>query len=137
MDKIAHGFLLGAIAGRFVGAAKLYSITKGDWILERGGIAIDGETLPGSCDRDLASNGGLRDDYRWSARQLAVVSSGQGRIEQRTIQVSEEISNCPEWLDFPGVRRVFRILRETKYEKAGRQRRPVSVCFVPVLPDLV
>ena len=76
----------------------------------------------------------LRDDYRWSARALAVASCGHGRIEQRTIQVSEDLSDCPEWLDFPGVRRVFRILRETEYKKDGRQRRPETAYFVTSLP---
>ena len=79
----------------------------------------------------------LRDDYRWSTQQISVVSSRHGRIEQRTIQVSEETSDCPESIEFPGVRRMFRILRETKYKNVGRQRRPKTTYFVPVLPDLV
>ena len=78
--------------------------------------------------------GQLRDDYRWSARELAVASCRHGRIEQRTIQVSEDLFDCPEWLDFPGVRRVFRILRETEYKKDGRQRRPETAYFVTSLP---
>ncbi len=66
---------------------------------------------------------------------LAVAHCGHGRIEQRTIQVSEDLSDCPEWLDFPGVRRVFRILRETEYKKDGRQRRPEAAYFVTSLPE--
>ena len=68
-------------------------------------------------------------------RELAVANCGHGRIEQRTIQVSEDLSDGPEWLDFPGVRRVFRILRETEYKKDGRQRRPETAYFVTSLPE--
>ena len=59
---------------------------------------------------------------------------GHGRIERRTIQVSEDVSDCPEWLQFPGVRRVFRIRREAVYKKDGRQRKPETAYFVTSLP---
>ena len=70
------------------------------------------------------------DDYRWGARERIEESCGHGRIERRSIQVSEDLADCPEWLDFPDVRRVFRIRREVSYKKDGRQRQPVrGVCW--------
>ena len=76
----------------------------------------------------------VRDDYRWGAAAETVVNLGHGRIERRTIQVSEDVSDCPEWLQFPGVRRVFRIRREAVYKKDGRQRKPETAYFVTSLP---
>ena len=76
----------------------------------------------------------VRDDYGWGEAATTVVNCGHGRIETRTIQVSEDVSDCPEWLAFPGVRRVFRIRREAVYKKDGRERQPETAYFVTSLP---
>ena len=76
----------------------------------------------------------VRDDYRWGTARTTLHNLGHGRIETRTIQVSEDVSDCPQWLDFPGVRRVFRIRREVVYKKDGRQRQPETAYFLTSLP---
>lgn len=79
----------------------------------------------------------VRDDYRWGVAATTVVNLGHGRIETRAIQVSEDVADCPQWLAFPGVRRVFRIRREALYKKDGRQRKPETAYFVTSLPELL
>ena len=76
----------------------------------------------------------VRDDRTWSDPCTVEVTGDHGRIETRTIQVSEDFSeefpDCPEWLDFPDARRVFRIRREVEYKKTGRKREVETACFV-------
>ncbi len=76
----------------------------------------------------------VSEDYRWSESGTRVFRPGHGRIETRTIQVSEDISDCPEWLAFPGVTHVFRIHREVVFKKDGRERRTETAYFVASLP---
>ena len=76
----------------------------------------------------------VRDDRTWSDPCTVEVTGDHGRIETRTIQVSEDFSeefpDCPEWLDFPDARRVFRIRREVEYKKTGRKREVETAYFV-------
>ena len=76
----------------------------------------------------------VRDDRTWSDPCAVEVTGDHGRIETRTIQVSEDFSeefpDCPEWLDFPDARRVFRIRREVEYKKTGRKREVETAYFV-------
>ena len=89
----------------------------------------------------------VRDDRTWSDPCTVEVTGDHGRIETRAIQVSEDFPDCPERLDFPDVRRVFRIRREVECKKTGRKRKVETACFVTNLrgkaarpqrlPDLV
>ena len=89
----------------------------------------------------------VRDDRTWSDPCTVEVTGDRGRIETRTIQVSEDFPDCPERLDFPDARRAFRIRREVEYRKTGRKRKVETACFVTNLrgkaarpqrlPDLV
>ena len=76
----------------------------------------------------------MRDDYRWSGAWSHEADPGRGRIERRSIQVQEDVSDCPEWLDFPGLRHVFRIRREVTCKKDGRKRKTETARFMTSLP---
>ena len=76
----------------------------------------------------------LHEDYRWTQCAYSDFDGGHGRIERRTIRVSEDLADCPEWLGFPGVRFVAQVKRETVFKKSGRQRKPETVYLVTSLP---
>ena len=76
----------------------------------------------------------LHEDYHWTQRAYSDFDGGHGRIERRTIRVSEDLADCPAWLAFPGVRFVAQLTRETVFKKSGRQRQPETVYLVTSLP---
>ena len=78
----------------------IYSMLQGSQIIDQGGSYVF--VVKGNQKSLLEQ---LRDDYDWDRRAaFTAVDGGHGRIETRTIRVSEDFADCPEWLDFPGAR---------------------------------
>ncbi len=81
----------------------------------------------------------IRDGFDW-AGQTPHSESGldHGRIEQRTLRVSQELDPKQPWLEFPGVRCVAQVRREVEFKKDGRQRQPETIYLVTSLrPDQI
>ncbi len=101
----------------------IYSMLQGSQIIDQGGSYVF--VVKGNQKSLLEQ---LRDDYDWDRRAaFTAVDGGHGRIETRTIRVSEDFADCPEWLDFPGARVGARLVSETTIKKTGQQRQPQTV----------
>ena len=118
------------VAGRCIMADALHTQRKTvQAILKRGGhylfeVKANQPTL-------LAQ---LSEDYDWSGRPEHVETScGHGRIDVRTIRVSDDFADCPEWLNFPGARVAARLTRQSTDKKTGEQRKPQTVYLLTSL----
>ncbi len=81
----------------------------------------------------------IRDGFDW-AGQTPHSESGldHGRIEQRTLRVSQELDPERSCLEFPGVRCVPQVRREVEFKKDGRQRQPETIYLITSLrPDQI
>ena len=58
----------------------------------------------------------------------------RGRIERRSIRVSDELDPAVPYISFPGVRLVAQVQREVAYKKDGRKRTPETVYLLTSLP---
>ena len=56
-----------------------------------------------------------------------------GRIETRSIRVSDELDPQVPCVSFSGVRFVAQVRRQTEFTKDGRQRKPEAVCLLTSL----
>ena len=70
-------------------------------------------------------------------RPYTTVDCGHGRIETRSIRVSDELDPQVPYVSFPGVRFVAQVRREVEYKKDGRQRKPETVYLLTSLPPEV
>ena len=77
----------------------------------------------------------VREGFDWECqRPCTSVSGAHGRIETRSIRVSDELDPDAPYVSFPGVRFVAQLRREVTYKKDGRQRRPETVYLLTSLP---
>ena len=76
----------------------------------------------------------VRDGFHWECMPAYTTTDGDhGRIETRSIRVSDELDPEVPYVHFPGVRLVAQVHREVTYKKDGRQRRPETVYLVTSL----
>ena len=74
------------------------------------------------------------EDCSWSGPAHVDWDLGRGRIDRREIQASEDISDCPEWLGFPGLRFVAKVVRQGEDKRTGAKTKPGTVFPVTSLP---
>ena len=81
----------------------------------------------------------VRDGFHWDCMPAYTTTDGDhGRIETRSIRVSNELDPAVPYVHFPGVRLVAQVRREVAYKKTGKQRQPETVYLVTSLgPDQV
>ena len=77
----------------------------------------------------------VREGFHWQCI-TPHTSTGceHGRIERRTIRVSDELDPAVPYISFPGVRFVAQVQREVEYKKDGRKRKPETVYLLTSLP---
>ena len=76
-------------------------------------------------------------EMSWDGRaQHTTLDGDHGRIETRTIMVSDEIDRDVKepWIDFPGARFVARVKRRALFKKTGKQRDTETAYLVTNLP---
>ena len=77
----------------------------------------------------------LSQDYHWEQHApYSATDCGHGRIETRTMRVSEDLNRVVQWLDFPGARVAAQVLREVREKKTGQQRETVVAYLLTNLP---
>ena len=77
----------------------------------------------------------VRDSFHWDCQQPHTTRDCEhGRIEVRSIRVSDELDPKLSYISFPGVRFVAQVRREVAYKKDGRQRKPETVYLLTSLP---
>ena len=78
------------------------------------------------------------ESFHWDClRPYTTVDCDHGRIETRSIRVSDELDPDVPYVSFPGVRFVAQVRREVEYKKDGRQRKPETVYLLTSLPPEV
>ena len=76
----------------------------------------------------------VRDGFHWDCMPAYTTTDGDhGRIETRSIRVSDELDPAVPYVHFPGVRLVAQVRREVTYKKTGKQRQPETVYLVTSL----
>ena len=75
--------------------------------------------------------------HRDCLRPYTTVDCDHGRIETRSIRLSDELDPEGPYVSFPGVRFVAQVRREVEYKKDGRQRQPETVYLLTSLPPEV
>ena len=76
--------------------------------------------------------------FHWDClRPYTTVDCDHGRIETRSIRVSDELAPDVPCVSFPGVRFVAQVRREVEYKKDGRQRQPETDYLLTSLPPEV
>lgn len=78
----------------------------------------------------------VREGFHWQCL-TPHTSDGceHGRIERRSIRVSDELDPAVPYISFPGVRFVAQVQREVEYKKDGRKRKPETVYLLTSLPS--
>ena len=77
----------------------------------------------------------VRDSFHWDCQRPHTTRDCEhGRIELRSIRVSDELDPELSYISFPGVRFVAQVRREVEYKKDGRQRQPETVYLLTSLP---
>lgn len=77
----------------------------------------------------------VRDGFHWECLTAHRTNGcDHGRIEQRSIRVSDELDPEVPYISFPGVRFVAQVQREVEYKKDGRKRQPETVYLLTSLP---
>ena len=80
----------------------------------------------------------VEESFHWDClRPYTTVDCGHGRIETRSIRISDELDPQVPYVSFPGVRFVAQVRREVEYKKDGRQRKPETVYLLTSLPPEV
>ena len=80
----------------------------------------------------------VEESYHWDClRPHTTVDCDHGRIETRSIRVSDELDPEVPYVSFPGVRFVAQVRREVEYKKDGRQRQPETDYLLTSLPPEV
>ena len=78
------------------------------------------------------------ESFHWDClRPCTTVDCDHGRIETRSIRVSDELDPDVPCVSFPGVRFVAQVRREAEHKKDGRQRQPETVYLLTSLPPEV
>ncbi|MDE0262713.1 MAG: ISAs1 family transposase [Bryobacterales bacterium] len=78
----------------------------------------------------------VREGFHWQCI-TPHTSAGceHGRIERRSIRVSDELDPAVPYISFPGVRFVAQVERGVEYKKDGRKRKPETVYLLTSLPS--
>ncbi len=77
----------------------------------------------------------VQDGFHWDCRRPTTSHSGErGRLETRSIRVSDELDPQLAYVDFRGVRFVAQLRRAVEYKKDGRRRKPETVYLLASLP---
>ena len=81
----------------------------------------------------------VRDGFHWDCMPAHTTTVGDhGRIETRSIRVSDELGPAVPYVNFPGVRLVAQVRRKAVRKQDGKRRKPETVCLVTSLgPDQV
>ena len=78
------------------------------------------------------------ESFHWDClRPYTTVDCDHGRLETRSIRVSDELDPEVPYVSFPGVRFVAQLRREVEYKKDGRRRKPETVYLLTSLPPEV
>ena len=76
----------------------------------------------------------VRDSFHWDCMPAhTTVDGGHGRIETRSIRVSDELDPQVPYVSFPGVRFVAQVRRQGEFKKDGGQRKPETVYLLTSL----
>ena len=77
----------------------------------------------------------VREGFHWECMTAYTSECEEhGRIERRSIRVSDELDPAVPYISFPGVRCVAQVQREVVYKKDGRKRKPETVYLLTSLP---
>ena len=80
----------------------------------------------------------VREGFHWECMPLHTSTGCEhGRVEQRSIRVSDELDPSVPYISFPGVRFVAQLQRAAAYKKDGYQRKPETVYLLTSLPPEV
>lgn len=78
-------------------------------------------------------------EYTWPCTQSVEEDCGHGRIERRSIAVTDRIDRdiAKPWVDYPGALFAARITREVVFKKTGQKRKTESAYYITNLsPEL-